>query len=158
MLPIPEVFGFIIGILVVLITSLFCSRTQTESSSDQHQAHYRSRPNDQGTVENVVEINFVQIGNERVSRLDVEAGQGILLGAKISAAFTMPVVVLFAVLVTCGRIYSDEPLSKFVIIWSRILFYIRCFIFGSHSALINPIIFATYSPDLVFVWKQRFRR
>ena len=108
MLPIPEAIGSIIGILIVLVTSLFCNKTQTETSSDQHQVHYRtSLPNDQGTVKNAVEIHFVQIGNERVSRLDVEAGQGILFGAKISAAFTMPVVVLFAVFLICGCIYSD---------------------------------------------------
>jgi len=157
MLPIPEVVGFIIGILILLLTSLCFGKIKVTSTFDQHQVYYCHRPTDQiSTAKKDVDIHFVQIGNQRVSRLDVEAGQGIVLGAKFFSAFAAPVLLCFFILLICVYV-SNEPLlscSSF----SRICFYIRCFFFGSHSALCNPIVFAIYSPDLISVWNQRFRR
>jgi len=101
-------------------------------------------------------VHFVRVKSFRLSRLDLEAADSMLLSAKAYSAFVFPGLVMFGILLTCDSISVDSISTCSII--ARIFFYIRGISLGIHSALFSPIAFVTYSSDFHAVLTQKLSR
>jgi len=160
---VSEVVGFVVSIFILCFCCIVAMvrKIKTDRPTADHQVFYSNRwlnNNKNGLQQRATEcynvnFHFVQVGNQTVSQLEIDAGRGVLISTIAFSCFILPVLFSFGNLYACFQVSKDW--TSTCSSWSRTSFYLRAVLLGTHSFMCNPIIFILFSPDLISFWKQR---
>ena len=98
---------------------------------------------------------FVQIGEERVSKLDLEAARSLTISGVTLLLAASPALVALILLAECIQYGSPEELSG-CSQWAKCFYYLRELL-PVHCSFVSPIVFVVYSRDIRGALRDKFR-